>query len=269
MALCHARYSTNTVSSFERVQPFACSGTTARSTPSAASARRHAAWRGARPRQLRLTGRGPHAATPLRQHGLDPIEALELLFPPVPHELDLMPPPLREAYTHLRHAFGPYAQGPAAIVARAGESRSAAWDALGLRPLWFIETEKEYVLSSERGVLHLETMVHDARPLAPGERIALVVRRGQGVDILDHAAIAATSPGRSTSAKLPPVAAAPWRVWDTPESPGGGEFGPPSPGGAPVQTHVRRAVERALLSVAEMVEPIALPWHAPAPRPDD
>lgn len=268
MALCHARYSTNTVSSFERVQPFALLGHNGEIN-TISRFRQEATQLGVAldPGSSDSQDVDRTLHTLCAQHGLDPIEALELLFPPVPHELDLMPPPLREAYTHLRHAFGPYAQGPAAIVARAGDIAVGGVDALGLRPLWFIETEKEYVLSSERGVLHLETMVRDARPLAPGERIALVVRRGQGVDILDHAAIRRHVAGQVHQRQLPPVAAAPWRVWDTSESPGGGEFGPPSPGGAPVQTHVRRAVERALLSVAEMVEPIALPWHAPARVP--
>ncbi len=175
MALCHARYSTNTVLQLRARAALRLLGhngeinTISRFRQEA----RSLAWRStpAAPTHRTWTAR----CTPLRQHGLDPIEALELLFPPVPHELDLMPPPLREAYTHLRHAFGPYAQGPAAIVARAGESRSAAWDALGLRPLWFIETEKEYVLSSERGVLHLETMVHERAPA--GARRANRARR--------------------------------------------------------------------------------------------
>lgn len=268
MALCHARYSTNTVSSFERVQPFALLGHNGEIN-TISRFRQEAAQLGVALNpgnsDSQDVDRTLHALC--AQHGLDPIEALELLFPPVAHELDLMPPPIREAYTYLRHAFGPYAQGPAAIVARTGDTAIGGVDALGLRPLWFIETEKEYVLSSERGVLHLETMVRDARPLAPGERIALTVRRGQGVDILDHAAIRRHVAEQIYQRHQPPAATLPWRTWDAAEPSGDGEFGLPLPGGAPVQTHVRRAVERALLSITEMAGPNALPWHAPAGTP--
>ena len=42
-------------------------------------------------------------------------------------------------------------------------------DALGLRPHWFGVTEKEFCASSEKGVVPLDYMVQDPRPLAPGE----------------------------------------------------------------------------------------------------
>jgi glutamate synthase (NADPH/NADH) large chain len=63
------------------------------------------------------------------------------------------PPELKAAYTRVRQFFGPYAQGPAGIIARYGNIIVASVDALGLRPLWFVDTEKEYVFSSERGAI--------------------------------------------------------------------------------------------------------------------
>lgn len=265
MALCHARYSTNTVSSFERVQPFALLGHNGEIN-TISRFRQEAAQLGIAldpgNSDSQDIDRGLHALC--AQYGLDPIEALELIFPPVPHELEAMPPALREAYVHLRHTFGPYAQGPAAIIARVGDVAVGSVDALGLRPLWLIETEKEYVLSSERGVLSLETMVRDARPLAPGEKIALSVQRGQGVEILEHAAIRRHVAAQVAQRTQPPEFSARWHAWDPIDA---GDHGPDFPpggnGGAPTQTHTRRAVEHALLQVAELPEPAGLPWRAP------
>ena len=65
-------------------------------------------------------------------------------------------------------------------------------DALGLRPLWFGDTEKEYFFSSEKGVYHLDTMRLDPVPLSPGEKMRIRVRRGQTVEVLDYPAIQQT-----------------------------------------------------------------------------
>src|SRR5262249_6090013 len=59
-------------------------------------------------------------------------------------------------------------------------------DALGLRPLWFGVTEKEYFASSEKGVVPLEDMSQDPRPLAPGEKMGLLLHRDQGVEVFEH-----------------------------------------------------------------------------------
>jgi hypothetical protein len=97
------------------------------------------------------------------------VEAMEMVFPPPPDEVELLPQDQRAAYNRLRQAFGPYAQGPAAIVSRYGNVIVASVDALGLRPLWFVETEKEYVLTSERGAVPLEVMVTPS-PISAGKR---------------------------------------------------------------------------------------------------
>jgi glutamate synthase (NADPH/NADH) large chain len=106
------------------------------------------------------------------ENGLSLMEAMEIVFPPSPYEIDRLSLPLREIYTKMTLAFGPFAQGPAAIGARYGDLAVCSLDTLGLRPLWFSETEKEYVFSSERGAIPLEEMVSDSRPLSPGEKMA-------------------------------------------------------------------------------------------------
>ena len=54
---------------------------------------------------------------------------------------------------YLRQAMGPFAQGPIALIARHGDECVFSVDALGLRPLWQIETHDDYVFSSEPGVV--------------------------------------------------------------------------------------------------------------------
>jgi glutamate synthase (NADPH/NADH) large chain len=187
MALCHARYSTNTVSTFERAQPFALLGHNGEINTI---------------RRLRVEGEQIGAVLP--RDGSDSqdldrilhtlcvnyeiglVEAMEMAFPPPPDEIELFPPDQRAAYNRLRQSFGPYAQGPAAIVSRYGDAIVASVDALGLRPLWFVETEKEYVLTSERGAVPLEVMVKDARPLSAGEKIAILFHRSEEPEVWDH-----------------------------------------------------------------------------------
>ncbi len=187
IVLCHARYSTNTVSTFERAQPFAILGHNGEINTI---------------NRLRVEAEEIGAVLPAGgsdsqdldrvmhtlcvDYGIDLIEAMEMVFPPVPFEVEHFPPDLRAAYLRLRQAFGPYAQGPAAIIARYGNTIVASVDALGLRPLWFSETEKEYIFSSERGAIPLENMVSDPRALAPGEKIAILFHRGENPQVLDH-----------------------------------------------------------------------------------
>src|SRR5690606_26419646 len=81
------------------------------------------------------------------------------------------------------------AQGPSAVAARVGDLCVFSVDALGLRPLWFGETEKEYFTSSERGVYPLDMMSAEPKPLAPGEKIALEIEPGRAIRVLDYPAI--------------------------------------------------------------------------------
>ena len=92
-------------------------------------------------------------------------------------------------YDELRQSFGPFAQGPAAVVARLGDQAVFSVDALGLRPLWYGETEKEHFITSERGVYALDSMSVSPKPMAPGEKIAMTVRAGQEIEVMDYPAI--------------------------------------------------------------------------------
>ena len=94
---------------------------------------------------------------------------------------------LQDAYMQGRAAIGPLAQGPAGILVRVGDTCIFGVDALGLRPLWHVETKDEHVFASERGFVPLEEYVTDPVPLAPGERVAL--RRDRGWRLLDQSAV--------------------------------------------------------------------------------
>ncbi len=119
-------------------------------------------------------------------YGLSLMETVEILFPPVWSESEKYDTPLKPFHRYFRRAFGSLAQGPAAIIAREGDEVVFSCDALGLRPLWFGKTEKEYFASSEKGVVPLEVMAEDPRPLAPGEKMGLLVKRDREVEVFEH-----------------------------------------------------------------------------------
>src|SRR4030095_10370232 len=113
------------------------------------------------------------------------LEAMEICFPPVPHEAEALTDEQKPLYRRYRMGFGPFAQGPAGLVTRHGDECVFSVDALGLRPLWFGETEKDYYFSSEKGVYHLDTMRIDPVPLSPGEKMRIRVHRGRAVEVLE------------------------------------------------------------------------------------
>ncbi len=113
------------------------------------------------------------------------METIEIIFPPVWSESEKYDTPLKSFHRYFRRAFGSLAQGPAAIIAREGDEVVFSCDALGLRPLWFGKTEKEYFASSEKGVVPLEAMAEDPRPLAPGEKMGLLVKRDREVEVFE------------------------------------------------------------------------------------
>ena len=80
-------------------------------------------------------------------------------------------------------AFGPFAQGPVALLSRHGEECVFSVDALGLRPLWQIEAHDSYVFSSEPGVVSVEKMCSEPKPLAPGEKALVLIDRDIGVTL--------------------------------------------------------------------------------------
>jgi glutamate synthase (NADPH/NADH) large chain len=258
VVLCHARYSTNTISNFERAQPFALLGHNGEINTI---------------NRLRLEAQQIGVKLPrggsdsqdvdrtihymCANYGLDLVEAMETVFPPVPFEVDSLPPEQRAVYNRIRQSFGPYAQGPAAILARYGDTIVASVDATGLRPLWFVETEKEYIFSSERGAIPLEVVVAEPRALGPGEKMAIHLQRGADSEILDHAGIRQHVMNRAFQREAPQLARQYWTSWEQANGP------------KPRQTGRRAASEVALpapmpAALAPAAEPLTPPWHDPA-----
>ncbi|MCY3781088.1 MAG: glutamate synthase-related protein [Chloroflexi bacterium] len=186
----HARYSTNTNPIFERAQPFNLIGHNGEfNTISRFRLESEML-------DIPMIDSGSDSQDVDRtiyalcmRYGLDLVEAMEHIFPPFEHDLIQNAPEIHDMYTELRQSFGPFAQGPAAVVARLGNQTVFSVDALGLRPLWYGETEKEYFITSERGVYALDTMSVSPKPMAPGEKIAMTVNTGQPIEVMDYPAI--------------------------------------------------------------------------------
>jgi len=185
--LGHNRYSTNTLSSFFRVQPFSIIGhngeinTIAKLRDEAQMVAVTLVEGGSDSQDLDRV-----LDTFISKHNLSLFEAMEILFPPIRSEIKHFPKHLKELYSYIREAWGHFAQGPAGVVSRAGNEAVFSVDSLGLRPLWMLETTKSYVFSSEQGIFTTAEYVSEPKPLAPGEKVALK-RNSQGsIDILWH-----------------------------------------------------------------------------------
>ncbi|NDY41457.1 glutamate synthase [Dissulfurirhabdus thermomarina] len=190
ITLGHSRYSTNTLPTVERAQPFSLLGHNGEINTI---------------ERLRSTGRvmgiepvpGGSDSQDLNRvieglanlYDLDILEALEMVFPAIHTEVERGPGEIRPVYDFYRWFFPCSAQGPAAVVARYGDVCMGSVDALGLRPLWFGESDYDYFLSSEKGVVDLKRTMRDPRPLAPGEKVAILGGRGRRAEVLDYSAI--------------------------------------------------------------------------------
>jgi glutamate synthase (NADPH/NADH) large chain len=177
-AFGHNRYSTNTWPSFTRVQPFGVLGHNGEIN-TIEQLREEA-------RMLDVPiGEGNSDSqdlnrtieTLVRRHGLSLAEAMEMVLPPVVDEIESLPAELHSFYMYLRQTMGPYAQGPVALIARHRDECVFSADALGLRPLWQLETAKDFIFSSEPGVVSVEELVAEPKPLAPGEKFMLMIDR--------------------------------------------------------------------------------------------
>jgi glutamate synthase (NADPH/NADH) large chain len=190
ITLGHARYSTNTNPIFERAQPFNLLGHNGEfNTISRFKIEAEMLGIELDPGNSDSQDVDRALRALCMDFGLDLIEAMEFIFPAHKHDLIQNAPEIHALYDQIRKAWGPFAQGPAAVVSRLADQCVLSVDALGLRPLWFGETEKEYFATSERGVYLLDSMSTDAKPLAPGEKIALKVNPGRGIEVLDYPAI--------------------------------------------------------------------------------
>jgi len=183
----HSRYSTNTLPTVLRAQPF---GLLAHNGEINTIERLRDE---ARMMGVRLPRGGSDSQDLNRlleglmfRHGFSLFAAMEMVFPPVAGEADRLPAELSAMYGLFRRFLAASAQGPAAVIARSGESCVLSVDALGLRPLWFGETEEEYFASSELGVVPHGEILSDPLPLAPGEKIGLRLASGGPTRIFRH-----------------------------------------------------------------------------------
>lgn len=184
ISIGHNRYSTNTSTAFERVQPFSLLGhngeinTIAKLREEAEMLGIPLVREGSDSQDLNRTIEGL-----IHRYGFTLYEAMELAFPPIINEIKNFKSDLQDLYMFFRSAWGPFAQGPAGVVSRYGDECVFSVDALGLRPLWMLQTERTLYFSSEQGVVDLADMVADPKPLAPGEKIGVQVERGVGLRV--------------------------------------------------------------------------------------
>ncbi len=187
ITLGHGRYSTNTNSAAEKAQMFSTLGHNGEINSIDRLTREAAALGFQLPAQASDSQILDRVVESLMfQYGLSLMETIEILFPPVWSEVEKVDSPMKAFHRYFRRALGSMAQGPAAIIAREGDEVVFSCDALGLRPLWFGMTDKEYFASSEKGVVQLEMMSDDPRPLAPGEKMCLLLTRDHGIEVLEH-----------------------------------------------------------------------------------
>ncbi|SHE80575.1 glutamate synthase (NADPH/NADH) large chain [Seinonella peptonophila] len=181
----HNRYSTNTLSNFYRVQPFSLLGHNGEIN-TISKLREEATMVG-----VELPEGGSDSQdvnrlleTLIHQYQFSLFEALELVFPPIINEIKHLPEHLRDLYMYYRQTWGPFAQGPAGIISRYGNECAFRVDALGLRPLWKVETQRSLYFSSEQGVIPVHEMIAEPKPLAPGESVG--VRLVPQAKVLTH-----------------------------------------------------------------------------------
>lgn len=172
ITLGHNRYSTNTRSTFFRVQPFSVLGHNGEIN-TITQLRQQAEMIGTK---LPIGGSDSQDVnrtieTLLVNYQYSLFEAIELMFPPIINEIKAYSEEKQDLYAYLRRLWGPFAQGPAAIISRYKDEAVFSVDALGLRPLWKLETESSYVFASEQGVVLPSEYVADPKQLAPGEKI--------------------------------------------------------------------------------------------------
>ncbi len=177
-AFGHNRYSTNTWPSFKRVQPFSVLGHNGEIN-TVEQLRQEARMLSVpiQPGSSDSQDLNQTIATLVNRDGLSLAEAMEMVVPPIVNEIRALPEDLHRFYMYLRQAMGPFAQGPVALIARHSDECVFSADALGLRPLWQVETGDDFVFSSEPGVVAVSEMVAEPKPLAPGEKAMVSIDR--------------------------------------------------------------------------------------------
>jgi glutamate synthase (NADPH/NADH) large chain len=183
----HNRYSTNTLSNFFRVQPFSLLGHNGEIN-TIKKLRAEAEMVG-----VPLTDGGSDSQdmnrtieTFIHRFGFSLFEAMELVFPPIINEIKRYPAHLQDLYMYYRQIWGHFAQGPAAVVSRYADECVFSVDALGLRPLWMVESAESLYFSSEQGIITVGEMVSEPKPIAPGEKIGVRLTPGAPVRVVPY-----------------------------------------------------------------------------------
>jgi len=176
----HNRYSTNTWPSFKRVQPFSLLGHNGEIN-TIQQLRQEAKMLAVpiQPDSSDSQDLNRTVDTLVSREGFTLAEAMEMVVPPIVHEIRRLPEDLHSFYLYLHQAMGPFAQGPVALIARHADECVFSADAMGLRPLWQVETEDDFVFSSEPGVVSVGKMVSEPKPLAPGEKALVLIDRAE------------------------------------------------------------------------------------------
>ncbi|MGH2956429.1 MAG: glutamate synthase central domain-containing protein, partial [Solirubrobacterales bacterium] len=174
----HNRYSTNTWPSFKRVQPFSVLGHNGEIN-TIEQLRQEARMLGVNIPEGNSDSQDLNRTieTLIRAYDLSLAEAMETVVPPIVDEIAKLPEQLQSFYMYLRQSMGPYAQGPVALIARHDDECVFSADALGLRPLWQLSTQSDFVFSSEPGVVSVSDLVAEPKPLAPGEKFMVLIDR--------------------------------------------------------------------------------------------
>src|SRR5919109_5694376 len=174
----HNRYSTNTWPSFKRVQPFGVLGHNGEIN-TIEQLRQEARMLDVpiQPGSSDSQDLNRVVDTLIRREGFSLAEAMEMVVPPIVDEIRSLPEELHPFYMYLRQAMGPFAQGPVALIARHDDECVFSADALGLRPLWKLETPDDFIFSSEPGVVGCEQLVSEPTPLGPGEKFMVTIDR--------------------------------------------------------------------------------------------
>ena len=177
-AFGHNRYSTNTWPSFTRVQPFGVLGHNGEIN-TIEQLRQEARMLGVPIGEGNSDSQDLNRTieTLVRRHGLSLAEAMEMVVPPIVDEIAGLPEELHSFYMYLRQAMGPFAQGPVALIARHRDECVFSADAMGLRPLWQVETNQDFIFSSEPGVVSVDEMTGEPKPMAPGEKFMVLIDR--------------------------------------------------------------------------------------------
>ncbi len=185
--IAHNRYSTNTYPTFSRVQPFSILGHNGEIN-TIAQLREQSEQLGLPTSKLGSDSQDLNRLLEglIFEKGLSLLEAVEFALPPILGEVHRLPAKLQDLYVHYREALGPYAQGPVGLACRAADEMVFAVDAMGLRPLWWMETADIYAVSSEPGIIPVSDLTCDPAPLAPGEKVALVTGEDGAPVVLDY-----------------------------------------------------------------------------------